>query len=200
MLGHLKNAGIEEAVIDGESAMESIQTFETETEPELQPLAVLHGKKDIYDIPDEDSLGYETDTTNASVTDEPDENPADLEEDEDTTQFPTEMYTHVGYNSDGPPPSFARDIYPEKDMDVDFGAATATKNNQAKNVALMDRNVIAGLVTKDALVWQPIHESHVKKVKDYTNNGIRGAFKECRDNIDYLEYFIQMFPMDWREC
>ncbi len=65
---------------------------------------------------------------------------------------------------------------------------------------MMDRNMVAGMGTKDALVWQPIHESHVKKMKDYSCIGVRGAFKECRDNIDYLEYFIQMFPLDWKEC
>ncbi len=136
------------------------------------------------------------------MLEEPDTNPADLEEEEDNTQFSPTQYSHNSLDEGGSNNNRRlQATHPEQEMALDFGAETRTKNVYIRDKALMERNIVSDVPAKDAVFWEPVMESHKDIGKDYAQTGVRGAFETSNnDRIDHLEYFIHMFPWDWKEC
>ena len=195
ILQHLKTTGLDpDADIADDERTESVNS------PESFQLQDIHAATEVEDSTiTNDDLGYETDDT---VITNGEMAAADEAPDEDVTQYPVDLEVFIDQNSDATPPPLFGQRFTFHDLEDDeLEVEIRHRSERARSRAMAEEAVVEVDETNDEVLrWVPIAKSVPSKEQehdDYEELGVRGVKFNSQD-FNPLDYFILMFPGDWR--
>ena len=199
ILQHLKTTGLDPREYSDERT-ESFDTSERFVLRDIEPATEENDATvDNDDVRTTDDLGYETDDTvmthgEAAATDD--------EEKEDTGQFPQDLEVFIEQNSDATPPPIVGQRLTFHDLeDNELDSEIRLRSEQAREQAMAEEAILeVDEIGDKVLHWVPVTKSVPEADEDqqYEEVGVRGVKFNSKE-FNPLDYFILMFPGDWRE-
>ncbi len=192
VLQHLKTTGLDPSEYSDEKT-ESVETAETFQLRDVEPA------EDVEEFPNnDDDLGYETDDT---VQTNGEAAAADDSMTDDTVQFPKDLEVFIDQNSDAAPPPIIGQRLTFHDLEENvLDSEIHLRSKMARERAMAEEAVLeVDELADEVLRWHPIAKSVPENEDnlDFDELGVRGV-KFNSSDFNPLDYFILMFPGDWR--
>ena len=194
ILQHLKTTGLDPSKYDSDDNTELVETADSF---QLRDVEAADETDDT--TTNNEDLGYETDDT---VQTQGEGAAADEVETEDAVQFPQDLEVFIEQNSDAAPPPILGQRLTFHDLEEnELDSEIRLRSERARERAMAEDAIVeVDEVNDKVLRWVPIAKLVPTPEQDhgeYKELGVRGVKFNAKD-FNPLDYFILMFPGDWR--